>query len=927
MVTLDNDGFIWCATDKGLAMFNGEKFKIYTTRDGLPVNDLWAIYATDDGKMWYFGRSNELGYIENGRIFKFPTDNGMIMNPVNFDIVGSKISIVTPVETYYLVNGKWKNSGFELHHKLISQQTENHALCLFSNVPQNIIISIENNNLVHLDTNLNIIGKFKILGEWIAHSKHIPKSLFIDKRFFYCMISDRLVIYDIPNKKVNTILMERFFDRADFNELNMNYDGKNLFVDGPAGRYVLKNNSLVLLIPPIELANSRASGFFLDSLDNIWVNTLNNGIYKCRFYDSTSRMFCGKNVQHICFHNKRVYLGVENEGLYKINGVEAEKIPTKGKYFYEINSLNDTTLLVLTSSEIAFFKNSICSIPNIEGIFYKGITQRTVWSMVRNAKTYLNYKGIAYISQGRNFVVYGGNKNVRYEFPGIYHITRYMNYIVLGTTMGIRLFDGHSIKYVGHLNSTSINKFLVMGHQLFIATEGKGLLVYDGSLKSVKGTEDFVVNDIWQFDDNTLWISTNLGAHELKRNSGTYSITRSVLRSNGLASNWVNDLLVEGDTLYCATNNGLSILPLSNLVFNNKPNIVLAGITINDSVYYGTDEIIVRNRGRNNLSVLFDIAYLSEHIQLKNYYKIDPLDKEWIPLESNSFILNGLRLGKYTIRIKTEGFNGNMNEKSFVLIIKPRWYERIEFILVIVFLGLGVLAWLTWKIITLIIKRRNQKYILENKLVNMELHALRSKLNPHFIFNTFGSIQLYINNNQLELSEKYLILLSKHIRNVFEYSHLQNISLEKEISLLNDYLEIEKTRFGDKIHIDIKVDPHLNIKSRLIPAMLIQPFVENSMVHGLFHKEGVGNLLIAFTYVDASSYEVKIADDGIGFVEKSSQRLSSTKVTNERVNLINQAKDFNVKIEKSYLDETKVEKGTVITILIKNLHDEGHIGR
>jgi LytS/YehU family sensor histidine kinase len=208
----------------------------------------------------------------------------------------------------------------------------------------------------------------------------------------------------------------------------------------------------------------------------------------------------------------------------------------------------------------------------------------------------------------------------------------------------------------------------------------------------------------------------------------------------------------------------------------------------------------------------------------------------------------------------------------------------------------------------------------------MELHALRSKLNPHFIFNTFGSIQLYINNNQLELSEKYLILLSKHIRNVFEYSHLQNISLEKEISLLKDYLEIEKTRFGDKIHIDIKIDPHLNIKTRQIPSMLVQPFVENSMVHGLFHKEGVGNLLISFTYIDSNTYEVKIVDDGIGFTEKSSQRLSSTKVTNERVNLINQARDFKVKIDKSYLDETKVEKGTVITILIKKLHNEGNIG-
>ena len=90
------------------------------------------------------------------------------------------------------------------------------------------------------------------------------------------------------------------------------------------------------------------------------------------------------------------------------------------------------------------------------------------------------------------------------------------------------------------------------------------------------------------------------------------------------------------------------------------------------------------------------------------------------------------------------------------------------------------------------------------------------------------------------------------------------------------------------------------------------------MVHGLFHKKGVGNLKVEFKYDTLSQYQVKITDDGIGFIEMESERISSTKVINDRVKLINDAGDFKLKIEKSFLDDNKMERGTVITITIKD---------
>jgi hypothetical protein len=927
MVTLDNDGFIWCATDKGLAMFNGEKFRIYTTRDGLPVNDLWKLYAAKDGKVWFFGRTDRLGYIENGKVHCFPSEDGSVMNPTHFGFSEGGVDIISEV-SYRLMNRVWKKAHLstEGQNLLRAKTFDSGGLFLFEYIHNNLILTIGGNKMVHLDTNLNMLREMHIAGTPIVSHKYITSGLSLGDSMFYFHIWDRLCIYNIKENWLHTIDLTTCFGKEDIKNMYMFYEKEGVFMNGPSGKYQLKGTSLVQQIAPIKMDDFEVRGFFRDSIGNTWVSTFNHGIFMHPAYNYRKNLFMGENVQKIFLHKNHLYAGVENKGLYKILDSKTDLIKTSGKYFYEISGSNDADIRVGTEAEFGIIEQDHIRLVGLTGNYYSIDYEEIRNIFIKSVKSYARFGEVEYFSNASIFFIRSPFVQRCYYSSGIYHIMEFENRIVLGTTSGLKILNKNGIEKINVFNAIQINKLFKFKDFLLIATEGEGVFAYKNQLIHIPGTEGMVVNSITNGNDSTVWIATDLGVHEVICQNDSFQLGRSVLRSNGLISNLVNEVIMVNDTLYCATENGLCMVELKNLKLNNGPNIMLSRIFINDSLYATNDTIVAKNTNRNTFDLEFDVAYLNEHSQLKYYYKVDPINKKWVELTSNSFAINGLVPGSYSVRIKVEGFNGNMNEKSFVLIIKPRWYERIEFILVIVFLGLGVLAWLTWKIITLIIKRRNQKYILENKLVNMELHALRSKLNPHFIFNTFGSIQLYINNNQLELSEKYLILLSKHIRNVFEYSHLQNISLEKEISLLNDYLEIEKTRFGDKIHIDIKVDPHLNIKSRLIPAMLIQPFVENSMVHGLFHKEGVGNLLIAFTYVDASSYEVKIADDGIGFVEKSSQRLSSTKVTNERVNLINQAKDFNVKIEKSYLDETKVEKGTVITIHIKNLQDESNIG-
>ena len=161
---------------------------------------------------------------------------------------------------------------------------------------------------------------------------------------------------------------------------------------------------------------------------------------------------------------------------------------------------------------------------------------------------------------------------------------------------------------------------------------------------------------------------------------------------------------------------------------------------------------------------------------------------------------------------------------------------------------------------------RNQKAQLDyvsKQLIEVQLASLRSQMNPHFIFNALNSIKKFILDNDVENADKYLGKFSRLLRSILENSRSGTISVQKEIEMLTLYLGLEKLRFGKKIDYHIHVDPSLMEGNVLLPTMIVQPFVENAIKHGLMHKESDGEILISFK--DHVKYiEININDDGVG---------------------------------------------------------------
>jgi sensor histidine kinase YesM len=196
----------------------------------------------------------------------------------------------------------------------------------------------------------------------------------------------------------------------------------------------------------------------------------------------------------------------------------------------------------------------------------------------------------------------------------------------------------------------------------------------------------------------------------------------------------------------------------------------------------------------------------------------------------------------------------------------------------------------------------------EYKIAETEMIALRAQMNPHFIFNCLNSIKLYTLENDSQTASEYLTKFSQLIRLVLENSRSEKVTLQKELETLKLYIELEAMRFKDKVQYKINVVPHIDQQYIEIPPLLLQPYVENAIWHGLMHKTEGGNIIIDISQPEEYVLHIEISDDGIGremakeHKSKSATRQKSfgLKMTSERLEAINHI--YQTKTEVKIVD-------------------------
>lgn len=384
--------------------------------------------------------------------------------------------------------------------------------------------------------------------------------------------------------------------------------------------------------------------------------------------------------------------------------------------------------------------------------------------------------------------------------------------------------------------------------------------------------------------------------------------------------------LKTGDGRFLFGGNGLlSFYPDSIREASPMPPLVFTGVSINgvprsgDLLAGDTMEFLPSDK-----YITFEFATLDyrDNKQLQYAFRLEGLHSNWIQLgQERTCSFSGLPYGEYTLLIKGRNYDGAWSTSYLrvsIAVIPPFYRTWWFIILVAVFISVSASVLVRRRIHTI-----RKRALEERKLIEAELLALRLQINPHFFFNSLNAIQSFVMSNDEDLADKYISKFARLMRMVLESSRQQSVTIDSELEMLGLYLELEVIRFNRRFSYHINVEESVDT-SLHIPSMLIQPYAENAVRHGIQPLESGGILSVSLAMQEDVLFCV-VEDNGVGRERAHEMRLKNhsghtslgTSITSERFEVLNLLRKKGMTVRTIDLfDEEHRARGTRVEILI-----------
>ncbi len=319
---------------------------------------------------------------------------------------------------------------------------------------------------------------------------------------------------------------------------------------------------------------------------------------------------------------------------------------------------------------------------------------------------------------------------------------------------------------------------------------------------------------------------------------------------------------------------------------------------------------------QNNLSFYFRTMNIGNTGNTLNRYRVSGLNEQWSVFDhTKQVIYPNLPPGKYVLEVEAQ-LAWDIESRGlsrFEFRIMPPWWQTWWFYTLLV-ITIITLFWIVLiSRVRFVKKLANRRLEQEREISELRIKALQAQMNPHFTFNAINSIQYYILNKDKDSAFLFISFFSKLIRQTLEFASRNSVSIKEEASFLENYLKLEQMRFEKKFKFKIEVDPLLNNHRQQIPPMLLQPFVENAILHGIMHKDGTGMITIQFKASSENVLQCIVEDDGVGrkrSAEINRGRHSNHKsigldITSRRLVLMNEAgrSDYRIEIKDLHEDD------------------------
>jgi ligand-binding sensor domain-containing protein len=520
-----------------------------------------------------------------------------------------------------------------------------------------------------------------------------------------------------------------------------------------------------------------------------------------------------------------------------------------------------------------------------------GLYGQRIWSMLEdsNGNFWVGtlHGGLICINRGKVVYYLRRKDNLNpYAHTSVFSLLETPDGILwIGTNDGLYKFNTHTSEWKHWLykadNAPGLtNNDVWCIHEsrdgtIWLGTSGGGLNALNPRTGSFThfteddGLPSNIICAILEDDHQNLWVSTNKG------------LARFNIRSKNITSFGIGDGLfisefhfktcfrdTDGTMYFGGVGGYIHFHPDSISNNSNAPQMAFTSFKVFDREL-ATDTAIAYKREikldhtSNYFTVEFTALDFSNPVKNHYRYRLMEFDDHWRETDGSRPYASYTNIppGEYVLWVQGSNSDGVWNSAgvSLFIVVQPAWWQTWWFRVAAAF-GVVVLvvSFTWWRYRSL--KQRNE---VERRLVESQLQALRSQMNPHFIFNSLNSILHFITTNDPETAHVYLSKFSKLIRAILEDSRSEFISLEEEVRVLGLYLELEALRFDNQFSYEIIVDPDIDLQTQQIPPMLLQPHVENAIKHGLIHTVPDGRLEISIRR-QGDIIVCSVSDNGIG---------------------------------------------------------------
>lgn len=501
----------------------------------------------------------------------------------------------------------------------------------------------------------------------------------------------------------------------------------------------------------------------------------------------------------------------------------------------------------------------------------------------------------------------------------------------LMTARGVYEYDGETLSYAGEKNPLLKQEMLYVDQNSpdgFLAlTTGTSLYLMRGDSVYSSGTTEQIPDQITCLtvqNDSTIWLGSKTGLVRV-RISGwspfSYTVRRWT-RANGLASDVVFAVQEFGGYIWVATDTGLTRLDPENLPVNTRPPALhIQEILVNDQpIDIDTDQAFPYDQ--NTITVRYVGLCFRPPGNVQYRYRLlgKHADTAWKTTRETSLQFLALPSGEYNLQIAAANEDGiwSTHPAEVRFSIAPYFTETWWF-LALSFSAIPLLLlFVYWRI------SRNQRraQATEAQIRELRQKMLAANMNPHFIFNSLSSIQDYINRHSLNEANEFLARFGSLIRMNMLAAQTSYVTLEDELHRLQLYLSLEELRFNDRFTHSISVDPAIETADTPIPSMLIQPYVENAIWHGILPLQKPGHIEIHIAAHNEKTFHIDIQDNGAGLSSTAHSREPghtplSMKLNRERLTLLSRSTglDFNVEATAQRDDHGNVT-GTRVTLTL-----------